>query len=117
MVEGLGRHLDAPCAVRHRVGHRGLDAAGHALGRVGLVQDGEGDRVGGEGRDVERAVRPVVGSAVQRVLPIVFLRLVRHPINRVLSIADAVGVPAGDGIVHRVTGVLGCAYCQSGGRV
>ena len=107
LVEGVGGDLDLPGVLGHRVRDAGLDAAEHALRGVGCVQDGEGDGVLREGRHVEVAERPVVGAAVQRVVAVVLLRLVRHAVNRVLPVADAVGVPAWDGVVHRVAGVLG----------
>ena len=107
LVEGVGGDLDVPGVFGHRVRDAGLDAAEHALRGVGGVQDGEGDGVLREGRHVEVAERPVVGAAVQRVCAVVLLRLVRHAVNRVLPVADAVGVPARDGVVHGVAGVLG----------
>jgi len=107
LVQGLGRHLDVPGAVGHRVGDARLDAAEHTEGRVGGVEDGEGDGLGRKRRHIEGAERPVVGAAVQRVVAVVLLRLVRYTVNRVLPLADPVGVPAGDGVVHWVTGVLG----------
>ena len=41
VVKGVGRHLDMPGVVRHRVGYVGLDTPGEALGRLGLIQQGE----------------------------------------------------------------------------
>lgn len=113
VVQRLGRHLDVPLVLAHAVGDARLDVADHALRRVGLVQDGEGDRVGRVRRHVPESVRPVVGSAVQRVFTVVLLRLVRHPVDGVLAVSDPVGVPARDGVVDGVARVLGCACtCQ-----
>jgi hypothetical protein len=45
---------------------------------------------------------------MQRVGAVVLLRIVRHAVDGVLAVADAVGVPAWDSVVHGVPGVLGC---------
>lgn len=106
-VGRCGLHLDLPGRVLDAVRDLGVDAAQHALRRVGCVVDGEGDGVVGEVVDVPGPERPVVGAAVQRIVAVVLLGVVRLVADGVVAIAYAVDVAAGDGVVDRVARVLG----------
>lgn len=68
--------------------------------------NGEGDRVAGEVGDLPRPERPVVSAAMQRIGPVVELRVEGLAANLVLAAADAVHVTAWNGIVDRVRWVL-----------
>lgn len=68
--------------------------------------NGEGDRVLGEVRHFPKPVRPIVGTAVEGVVSVIGFSVVRLVADSVLSVADAVNVAAGDGIVDGVGWVI-----------
>lgn len=98
-----GHHLEVPGGAVHGVGDVGDDLAGEALLAV-RVHDRERDAVRGVGDDGEVAVVPAVRPAVQRVgaVVLVWLHLVRRPVDLERAVLDAVRVAPGHAAEVRV---------------
>jgi len=106
-VRRSGHYLDVPHIALHTVGDVGIDAAGHALLAIGLVGNGEGDGVSRQASHIPVAVRPVIGSAVERVLSVILLSLVCRVAQLIRRLADAANIATWDGIIDGMTWVLG----------
>jgi hypothetical protein len=103
-------HIDLPGVLVYAIRDGRLDAAQHAERRVGGVGNGKGD---GRVRDVchvPGSIRPIIGSAMQRIIAVVELRRVRDIVKGVVTVANAIDVASWDGVVHGVPRIL-CCFC------
>lgn len=104
-------HIDLPGVLLHAIRDGRLDTAQHSERRVGGVGNGKGDGRVREVRHVPGSIRPIIGSAMQRIIAVVELRRVRDIVEGVVTVADTIDVASWDGVVHGVPRIL-CCFCM-----
>ena len=96
-----------PDIVSDTISNARLDFAGQALLCLRWIGNAKGDRGRGRSRDVPHTEGPVICSAVERIVTVILLGCVCLVVKRIGSFANASDITSGDGVVNRMTCVLG----------